>query len=148
MEVLLLLEIKGLKFPLDRKYYIKDGAHIWLKPEGNLVKIGLDMFAAEMAGSLTFLNVNKKRAQSGEPIGSFESAKFVSRFYSPMSGDIITVNDKVLNNPQKINDNPYNSWIVVMKPDNNEDGCEYIIEGKDKILKWISEEIKRAEGDE
>ncbi|MCK4416303.1 MAG: hypothetical protein KAU84_04035, partial [Thermoplasmatales archaeon] len=79
---------------------------------------------------------------------SFESAKFVSRFYSPISGEIVTVNDKVLSNPQKINDNPYNSWIVAMKPDNNEDGCEYIIEGKDEISNWISEEIKRMEGGE
>lgn len=145
--MLLLPEVKGMEFPLDRKYYIKDGAHIWLKPEGNLVKIGMDAFAAEMAGSIKFLNVSKKRAKSGEAIGTFESAKFVSRFYSPISGEIITVNDQVLDNPQKINDNPYNSWIVAMKPDNNEDGCEYIIEGKDEILNWISKEVKRVEGD-
>lgn len=147
MEVLLLLEVKGMKFPLDRRYYIKNGAHMWLKPEGNLVKIGMDAFAAEMAGSLTFLNVSKRRAKSGEAIGSFESAKFVSRFYSPISGEIVTVNEKVLSNPQLINENPYNSWIVAMKPDNNEDGCEYIIEGKDEISNWISEEIKKIDNE-
>ena len=146
--MLLLLEVKGMKFPLDRRYYTKDGAHIWLKSEGNLVKIGMDAFAAEMAGSLTFLNVSKRQAKSGESIGSFESAKFVSRFYSPISGEIITVNDQVLSNPRKINDNPYNSWIVAMKPDNNEDGYEYIIDGKDEILSWISKEIKKVDGDE
>ncbi len=144
----MLLEVNGMKFPLDRRYYIKDGAHMWLKPEGNLVKIGMDAFAAEMAGSLTFLNVGNRQVKSGEAIGSFESAKFVSRFYSPISGEIVTVNDKVLSNPQLINDKPYNSWIVAMNPDNNEDGCEYIIEGKDEISNWISKEIKRMEGGE
>ncbi|UCE38490.1 MAG: hypothetical protein JSW00_04470 [Thermoplasmata archaeon] len=142
-----MLEVKGMKFPLDRKYYTKEGAHIWLKPEGDLIKIGMDAFAAEMAGSLNFLNVSKSRVKSGEVIGSFESAKFVSRFYSPISGEIISINDQVLNNPRKINDDPYNSWIVAMKPDNNEDGSEYIIEGKDEIFNWISEEIKRMEVD-
>jgi glycine cleavage system H protein len=148
MEVLFLLKIRGMKFPLDRKYYIKDGAHIWLKSFGNFVKIGIDAFATEMAGSIKFLNISKRRAKIGEAIGTYESAKFVSKFYSPINGKIIAVNDQVINNPQKINDNPYNSWIVAMKPDNNKDVCEYIIEGKDEIWNWISNEVRRVEGDE
>ena len=142
----MLLEINGMKFPLDRKYYIKDGAHIWLKPEGNLVKIGMDAFVAEMTRPLTTLIVTKKHVESGEAIGSFESSKFIGRFYSPISGEIVAVNDRVLSNPQIINDNPYNSWIVMIKPDNNQERGKYIIEGKDKISKWIYEEIKRVEG--
>lgn len=145
MEMLPLIEVNGMKFPLDRKYYTKDGAHLWLKPEGNLVKIGMDAFAAEMIGFLTFLNVSKSRVKSGEAIGSFESSKFVSKFYSPVSGEIIAVNDQVLSNPRKINDNPYDSWIVAMKPDKNEYEGEYIIDGKDEIFSWISKEIKRAQ---
>lgn len=147
IEVLLLLEVKGMKFPLDRKYYIKDGAHIWLKPTGNIVKIGIDIFAAEMAGLINFFTISKRRAKIGEEIGTYESSKFVSRFYSPINGKIIAINDKVINNPQKINDNPYNSWIITMKPDNNREECEYIIESKDEILNWISNEIKRVKGD-
>ncbi len=147
MEVLLLLEINGMKFPLDRSYYTKDGAHIWLKSEKNFIKLGMDAFAVEMIGFFNFFTINKRRVKSGEAIGSFESAKFVSRFYTPISGEIIEVNNKVLNNPRKINDDPYNSWIVTIKPDNNEDGSKYIIEGKDKVSKWISEEIERLKSD-
>ena len=142
-----MLEVKDMKFPLDRKYYTKDGAHIWLKPEGKLIKIGMDAFAAEMAGSIASLNVSKRQVKSGEAIGSFESAKFVSRLYSPISGEIIAVNDQIISNPRNINEKPYDSWIVVMKPDNNEDGYQYIIEGKDEISNWISKEIERVEGD-
>jgi len=142
----MLLKVKGMKFLLDRKYYTKDGAHIWLKKEGDFVKIGMDAFAAEMTKPLTALNIIKKKVKSGEVIGSFESAKFVSRFHSPISGEIITVNEEVISNPEKINDNPYNSWIVMMKPDNNKDRGKYIIEGKDKIFKWINKEIKSVEG--
>ena len=141
----MVLEVKGMKFLLDRKYYIKDGSHIWLKQEGNLVKIGMDAFAAKMTNPLTALNVTNKQVKSGEEIGSFESSKFVSKIYSPISGNIIAVNDKVLSNPQIINDNPYNSWILVMKPTKNVERGKYIIEEKDKILKWINKEIKRLE---
>jgi len=138
------LEVKGMKFLLDRKYYIKNGSHLWLKQEGNMVKIGMDPFFARMTNPLTALNVTKKQVKSGEEIGSFESSKFVSKIYSPISGDIIAVNDKVLSNPQKINENPYDSWIFVMKSDKNVEE-KYIIEDKDKVFKWINKEIKRLE---
>ena len=143
-----MLEINEMKFPLDRKYYTKDGSHIWLKQEEDLVKIGMDAFAAEMIGLLTFLKVNKGQIKSGEAIGSFESAKFVSRFYSPLNGEIVAINDDIINHPRKINDNPYDSWIVVIRPDAKDIDGEYVVEGKEKISKWITEEIKRAEDDE
>ena len=143
-----MLEIKGMKFPLDRKYYTKDGAHIWLKSEGDLVKVGMDAFAVEMAGLLTFLTVGKKEAKSGEAVGSFESAKFVSRFYSPINGEIVDVNEEVLKNPRKINEDPYNSWIMMIKPEADEDSKKYILEDENEIKKWISEELKRVEEDE
>ncbi len=143
-----MLEINEMKFPLDRKYYTKDGAHIWLKPEGDYIKIGMDAFAAEMIGYLTFLKIMSQHAKSGEAIGSFESAKFVSRFYSPLSGEIIEVNDEVINNPRKINENPYDSWIAKIKPETQNFEDEYMLEKKEDIEKWIHEELKRVEEDE
>jgi glycine cleavage system H protein len=148
MEVLSLLEIKGMEFPLDRKYYTKNGAHLWLKQEEDLIWIGMDAFASEMIGFLTFLSVKKGRARSGESIGSFESAKFVSRFYSPVNGEVVAVNEDVLNNPRKINEDPYGSWIVAIKPDSGGYDGAYIVEGKEEILNWISEELKRVEENE
>lgn len=143
-----MIEINGMKFPLDRKYYIKDGAHIWLKENQDYYKIGMDAFAAEMIGFLTYLKIHKDKVNSGESIGSFESAKFVSRFYSPIDGEIISVNQEVINNPRKINENPYESWIVSIKPENMNIDTKYILEKKEDIKNWISEEIKRVEEDE
>jgi len=136
-----LLKINGMRFPLDRKYYIKDGAHLWLKSEGNIIKIGFDAFATEAIGSINFLNINKKKAKRGEAIGSFESTKFVGRFYSPISGEIVAVNNEVLSNPQMISDYPYDSWIVAIKP-GNKNKFKYILEEKDDISRWIYKEIK------
>jgi len=147
MAMALLIKIRGMDFPLDRKYYIENGAHIWLKPEGDIIKIGLDAFAAEMAGSINFFNVNKGRVNRSKAFGSFESSKFVNKLYSPVSGKIIEVNDKVLINPRTINDNPYNSWIVSIKIENKDYESKYIIEDKDEILKWINKEIKKTKVD-
>lgn len=143
-----MLEVKGMKFPLDRKYYTKDGAHIWLKTEDDVVKIGMDAFAVEMAGLLTYLTITENQTESGEAVGSFESAKFVSRFYSPISGQIVDINEEVIKNPRKINDDPYDSWIFAIKPNPGEYNNEYILEKEEDIKKWISEELKRVEEDE
>ncbi len=143
-----MFEINGMKFPLDRKYYIKDGAHIWLKEDNNYYKIGMDAFAAEIVGFLTYLKITKNKVKNGEPIGSFESAKFVSRFYSPIDGEIVSVNKEVINNPRLINDNPYESWIVTIKPKNMKVDTRYIIEKEEDIRNWISAEIQRVEEDE
>lgn len=143
-------EINGMNFPLDRVYYTKDGSHIWLKQEGDLIRIGLDAFLVDYAGYLTFLTVKEKQVRVGESIGSFESAKFVSRLYSPVDGEIVAVNDEVINNPRKINEDPYNSWILAVKPDPSvlEGESEYLLNTEEAILNWISEEIKKVEEDE
>ncbi len=107
-----------------------------------MIKIGLDAFAVEMAGSINYLNVKKGRVKKNEEFGSFESSKFVKKLYSPVSGEIIKVNDSVLVSPQSINNNPYKSWIVKIKMDNKNYDCEHIIKDKDKILKWINKEIE------
>ena len=111
-----MVEINGMKFPTDRRYYLKDSAHIWLKEEGEHIRIGMDAFASEMVGLLTYLSVDRKSTGKGEAIGSFEDAKFVSRLYSPVGGEVVSVNDEVINNPRLINDDPYRSWIAEIKP--------------------------------
>jgi len=140
-----MIEIKGMKFPLDRKYYTKNGAHLWLKFEGDFIKIGMDAFAAKMIGNISFINVNRMTVKSGELIGSFESAKYISKLYAPVSGKIIDVNKNILRDSSKINKNPYKSWIFKIKPDNKKDDNKYIIEDEDKIISWITEEIKKIE---
>ena len=140
-----MIEINGMKFPLDRKYYTKNGAHLWLKLEKDSIKIGMDAFAAMMTGIISFITVNKKAAKSGESIGSFESAKYISKLYSPVSGKIIEINDNVLKDPSKINKNPYISWIFKIEPDDKKNKSKFIIEDKDKISNWITEEIKKLE---
>ena len=144
-----MVEIENLSFPTDRKYYSKNGSHIWIKEEGDLVKIGMDSFLTENAGYLSYLTIDNTEFEQGESIGSFESAKFVSKFYSPVSGKVVRTNEDVLNDPIRINKDPYNSWIVEVKPrDLNSDlQAQEILEGEDNIRNWITEELKRLDED-
>jgi glycine cleavage system H protein len=144
-----MVEIENLNFPTDRKYYSKNGSHIWIKEEGEIVRIGMDSFLTETAGYLSYLTIDNTELKQGESIGSFESAKFVSKFYSPISGKVVRTNEDVLNDPIKINKDPYNSWIVEVKPIDL--GTDYqakeILEGEDDIKNWITEELKRLDED-
>lgn len=144
-----MIEIQNLKFPLDRRYYKKNGSHIWLMEEGSCMKIGMDSFLTENAGYLSYLTIDKKKFNQGDAIGSFESAKFVSKFYSPVTGEIVNINEDVVNNPIKINKDPYNAWIVEIKPSDMQMDfqSEDLLEGKENIKAWIEDELKRLDED-
>ena len=144
-----MVEIENLSFPTDRKYYSKNGSHIWIKEEGDLVKIGMDSFLTENAGFLSYLTIDNMEFEQGESIGSFESAKFVSKFYSPVSGKVLRTNEDVLNDPIKINKDPYNSWIVEVEPRDLKSDFEAgdILEKEDDIKNWITQELKRLDED-
>ncbi len=144
-----MIEIENLKFPLDRKYYKKNGNHVWLKEEGGNIRIGMDSFLTENAGYLSYLTIDNKEFKQGEAIGSFESAKFVSKFYSPVSGEVVNINEEVVNDPIRVNKDPYNAWIVEIKPKDmdSELSSEDILEGEQNIRTWIEDELKRLDED-
>jgi glycine cleavage system H protein len=144
-----MIEIENLSFPTDRKYYTKNGSHIWIKQEGDVVKIGMDSFLTENAGYLSYLTIDEEELKQGESIGSFESAKFVSKIYSPVSGKIVKTNEDVINDPIKINKDPYNSWIVEVAPENLESdlGSDEILDSEESIRNWITDELKRMDED-
>ncbi|MCK5561631.1 MAG: hypothetical protein KAJ51_13595 [Thermoplasmata archaeon] len=141
------VEIDNMKFPLDRVYYRGKGSHTWLKLEEGVVKVGLDAFLTANAGYLNYITIEDKSAKTGDSIGSYESAKFVSNFYSPITGTIKEINNEVINNPTLINEDPYNSWIVMIEPTNLEQdlSSEDILQAEPEIKNWIEAEVKRLE---
>lgn len=136
-----------MEFPDDLHYYRKGGSHVWFRPEGDTVRVGMDAFLTKNAGHITYFTVDEERAVQGEGLGSFESAKFVSRFYSPVSGEVVEVNEAVLNNPRLINDDPYGSWVVSIRPERlaEEMASPDVVRGVGAITAWINEELKRLD---
>ncbi|MEW5760526.1 MAG: glycine cleavage system protein H [Candidatus Thermoplasmatota archaeon] len=126
-------------FPLDRYYFPE---HTWLKIEDGLAIIGLDAFVIENAGYLSYIEIEKSEVKRSEAIGSYESAKFVSRIFSPISGKILFVNEAVIKNPRKINENPYENWLVKIMPA-KKDEIELGLTQEKELRKWIKEEEKK-----
>ncbi len=140
------MDIENLHFPLDRKYH---RSHLWVKSEGDKVKIGIDDFLSNMAGYINYLTIDRKDidVKSGESFGSLESGKFVSKIYTPTSGKIVEVNQDIINNPRKISDDPYDAWIIQIQPEDNNKFDEFLEKEQD-IRSWIAEEMKKYEEEE
>lgn len=137
------LRVEEYEFPLDRKYYKNRDAHLWVRDAGDHVEIGLDGFMAETAGHLNYLEVTAEELEEGESFGHFESAKFVSKLYAPVSGEVLEVNDAVERNPRAVNDDPYGTWIARVDAAAEADD---LTGDADEVESWIRDEIESLDG--
>ena len=90
-------------------------SHEWLKFNNDgTVHTGLSDFAQKSLGDLVFLRlpVVGDSVTSGESFTDIESVKAVSDVYSHVTGVIKAVNNELGDSPQKINEDPYGSWII------------------------------------
>ena len=93
---------------------------------------GLADYAQNALGDLVFLDVQSEEGDDvtcGEPYAEIESVKAVSPIYSQVDGTIIEVNGEVADDPKKINEDPYGSWIIkigdISEKDDLMDADEY-----------------------
>src|SRR5260221_6142476 len=90
-------------------------SHEWLSVDGKTATVGITDFAQSQLGDVVFLElpaVGRKLA-AGESFGVVESVKAASDLYSPVSGRIAAVNEKLAAHPELINSDPYGEgWIL------------------------------------
>jgi glycine cleavage system H protein len=104
------------QYPTDLKY-TKD--HEWARVEGDgLVRIGVTAYAVEQLGDVTLIDLPKAGSEvsAHERFGDIESVKTVSELFAPLSGEIVEVNAELEDQPELVNDSPYQEgWMVVLK---------------------------------
>lgn len=95
--------------------YTKD--HEWALIEGDIVTLGITDFAQSSLGDIVFLEIPEigKKLSAGGTFGVVESIKSVSDLYSPASGEVIERNTDLEESPEKINEDPYSSWMIKIK---------------------------------
>jgi glycine cleavage system H protein len=109
---------EGFDFP-DDLYYTDD--QIWMKKEGDKVKIGMTSFGVDLAGKIKFVRLRPagKDIDAGRSIGTLESGKWTGPVKAPVSGTITEVNEALKDNPGVLNEDPYGKgWIAVLTPTN------------------------------
>jgi glycine cleavage system H protein len=90
-------------------------SHEWLTADGKTVTVGITDFAQSQLGDVVFLELPApgRKLTAGESFGVVESVKAASDLYSPVTGRIAAVNDKLAAHPELINSDPYgDGWIL------------------------------------
>jgi len=104
-----------MKFPPELKY---TESHEWAKVGADgLIWVGITDAAQDMLGDLVFVGDVKVGAalRAGETAGVVESVKAASDIYAPVAGEVAAFNETLADEPQKINSNPYDTWIFKLK---------------------------------
>ncbi len=105
----------ALHYPEDLRY---TETHEYLRVDGEVATIGITAFAVDQLGDIVFLelpNVGSTVSQGGS-FGSIESVKAVEDLKSPVSGEILDRNMKMVDTPEKLTEDPYlDGWLLKVK---------------------------------
>ncbi|MGA7730433.1 MAG: glycine cleavage system protein GcvH [Chloroflexia bacterium] len=102
--------------PRDFKY---TNEHEWVQIEGDNAVVGITNYAATQLGDMVYVDMPSEGAtvNKGESIGALESVKAAADFYSPLSGQVVARNDRLLDEPGLMNSDPFTEgWFIRIKP--------------------------------
>ena len=99
-------------YPEELKYHEE---HDWARVEGEEAVLGITWFAADALGELVHFEPPEPGSSvtKGQSYGEVESVKAVSDVIAPLSGEVLEVNQQVVEAPETVNEDPYgNGWLV------------------------------------
>ena len=101
-------------YPGDLKYS-KD--HEWIRVSGDTGQVGITDYAQDQLGDVVYVELPEvgQTFGRGDQFGSIESVKAVSDLYCPVSGEVVEVNTALDTMPETVNQQPHESWIIVLK---------------------------------
>ena len=91
--------------------------HEWVRVEGNKAYIGISDFAQHALGSIVFVELPEVGTEfnRGDTFGVIESVKAASDIYLPVNGKVLEANDNIVDNPELINEDSYENWMVCIE---------------------------------
>jgi glycine cleavage system H protein len=101
--------------PIELKYTEE---HEWISIENNIATIGITSYASDELGEIVFVELPEigKEIPQMEECGAIESIKTLANVFSPITGEITETNEILVNNPNTINESPYeDGWLFKMK---------------------------------
>ena len=107
---------------------------------------GVTEFTAKMAGEITYIELPEEddTVTQGKPMGSVESGKWVGRAYAVISGEVVEVNEDAMDEPETINEAPYETWLCRIKADDTAE-LENLMKAGDELTEFIEGEIARLD---
>jgi glycine cleavage system H protein len=97
--------------------YTRD--HEWITPGTPTARVGITHFAQDALGDIVYVQLPEPgtAVAAGEALGEVESTKSVSEIYAPVTGTVVARNEKLADEPELINSDPYGAgWLVEIEP--------------------------------
>jgi glycine cleavage system H protein len=92
--------------------------HEWVRLEGDVCTVGISKFAADQLSDITYIELPHvgDHAFAGEELGNIETVKAVSDLYSPVTGEVTAVNEKVVESPNLLTEDPFGAgWLFKVR---------------------------------
>lgn len=102
--------------PEDRRYTQE---HEWVRLEGDTAVVGITDFAQQQLGDVVYVDLPEVGAavEQNRPFGSIDSVKTASDLFSPLTGEVLEVNEAASDNPELVNSDPYGEgWMLRVRP--------------------------------
>jgi len=102
-------------YPDDVRYHEE---HDWARVDGDVASLGITWYAQDALGEIVHFEAPEEGSSVArdESYGEVESVKAVSDLISPVSGEVVEVNAAVVDEPEKVNDDPYgDGWLVKIR---------------------------------
>lgn len=95
--------------------YTRD--HEWIRVGDDRSEVGVTAYAQEQLGDVVFVELPEvgRSLRQGEQFGAIESVKAVSDLYCPVSGEVIDVNAAAVEQPERVNRDPWGTWLIAIR---------------------------------
>jgi glycine cleavage system H protein len=98
--------------------YIYSREHEWVRVEDDVCVLGITEFAQQELGEVVFVELPEvgQVFNSGDEVGTIESVKAVAEVYTPVAGEVIEINEAVVDDPELINEDPHQEgWLFKVR---------------------------------
>jgi glycine cleavage system H protein len=98
--------------------YLYSREHEWVRVEGDFCLLGITEFAQQELGEVVFVELPEvgQVFNAGDEIGTIESVKAVAEVYTPVAGEVVEINEVVVDDPELLNEDPHGEgWLVKVR---------------------------------
>jgi glycine cleavage system H protein len=98
--------------------YLYSREHEWIRVQDDVCVLGITEFAQQELGEVVFVELPEvgQVFDSGDEVGTIESVKAVAEIYTPLAGEVVEINDAVVDDPELINEDPHQEgWLIKVR---------------------------------
>jgi len=142
LQIVSTMKAYEFEFPEDR-YYLKN--HVWLKPENGYVLIGITELGQSLSKGIVHIDLPQAgdEVKKGDMLVAYETIKAVSQVSLPFDATVTEINEKLWDDPNIINLEPYSEWLLRIKGEFPKSQVMGVKEAVEYYSKLISKERQR-----